>query len=683
MEWREFGGRQVRVARIWCCMVVAVVLAAGSASPCVAATWHVAPTGNDASGDGSPAAPWREIRRALGAVQPGDAIVAADGSYLGFTVENLGAADAPIVIRAEGTAAEILPTHDRGGQYDPDNIAVWNSTNVVIDGFRSFAAPRAAVRIVSSSRITVRNGVYGNNGIWAVGTTHSDDVVVENCDLYGSRSQHGIYFANSGDRPVARGNRIHHNFGSGIRAFGDSTQGGDGLITGGLFEGNRIHGNYGGAGLNFNAVQDSAIRNNLIFANPASSGIALFMGEGNIGVAGIAIEHNTIDVPADGKYDLRILGVQGPITLRDNVLYNRNPAKGPFSWGSPADAAATDGAHDIVGGGLWVSTDDEATRQSWASWQAAGHEPGSSVADAAALFVDEARADYHLRPGSPAIDGGLTLASVTTDIEGRRRPAGGAVDVGAYEAATASASTCGDGQLQPALGEECDDGNRADGDCCSSGCRLEPAGTSCDSGDVCLGAGVCDGSGACGAGAPPDCGVSWSKGSLVVNESVAGRESLLLSLGGGPARSQVDFGDPLAPGGTRYAVCVYRDDDTPVGRIDVDRAGETCGRRACWQAAGGRPPGGRGYAYRDRARTASGVEALTVKGGSDGKSSIVLKAANDAASGQAGLPTGIAAALAGSTSVTVRVFASDASRCAVARLAPAAGSSAAVFSARR
>ena len=665
------------------CVVLAVCIAAGMATPSAAATWHVAPTGDDASGDGSQAAPWREIRRALQAVQPGDTVVAEDGSYRGFTVESLGAADAPIVIRAAGRSAEILPTHDRGGQYDPDNIAVWNSTNVVIDGFRSFAAPRAAVRIVSSSRITVRNGTYGNNGIWAVGTTHSDDVVVENCDLYGSRSQHGIYFANSGDRPVARGNRIHHNFGSGIRAFGDSTQGGDGLISGGLFEGNRIHGNYGGAGLNFNAVQDSAIRNNLIVANHASSGIALFMGEGNVGVGGIAIEHNTIDVPADGKYALRILGVQGSITLRNNILHNRNAAKGPYSWGSPADAAGTDGDHDVVGGGLWVSTDDEATRQSWASWQDAGHEPASSVADAAGLSADEARADYHLRPGSPAIDVGLTLASVTADIEGRARPAGAASDVGAYESAPASSPSCGDGQVQSALGEECDDGNRADGDCCSSACRLEPAGASCDRGDVCLGAGVCDGGGTCGAAAPPDCGSAWSKGSLVVNESVAGRESLALSLGGGPARSQVDFGDPLSPGGTRYSVCLYGDGDAPVGRIDVDRAGETCGRRSCWQAAGGRPPGGRGYAYRDRDRAASGVETFTVKGGSDGKPAIVLKARNDAASGQTGLPTGIAAALAGSTSATVRVFASDASRCTVAKLEPVAGSSAGILVARR
>jgi hypothetical protein len=69
---------------------------------------------------------------------------------------------------------------------------------------------------------------------------------------------------NSGDRPIARGNRIHHNFGSGIRAYGDATQGGDGVITGALFEANLIYGNHGGAGMNLNAFQDAVIRNNLI-----------------------------------------------------------------------------------------------------------------------------------------------------------------------------------------------------------------------------------------------------------------------------------------------------------------------------------------------------------------------------------------------------------------------------------
>ncbi|MBM4246313.1 MAG: hypothetical protein FJ148_21355 [Deltaproteobacteria bacterium] len=59
-----------------------------------------------------------------------------------------------------------------------------------------------------------------------------------------------------------------------------------------------------------------------------------------------------------------------------------------------------------------------------------------------------------------------------------------------------SPSTCGNGALD--AGEACDDGNRANGDCCNAICGAEPAGGACASdGNVCT-VDACDGSGACG-----------------------------------------------------------------------------------------------------------------------------------------------------------------------------------------
>jgi len=60
--------------------------------------------------------------------------------------------------------------------------------------------------------------------------------------------------------------------------------------------------------------------------------------------------------------------------------------------------------------------------------------------------------------------------------------------------------TCGNGSLD--AGETCDDGNRADGDCCSSACGAEPVGSVCDDGDLCTQTDACDASGAC-VGADP------------------------------------------------------------------------------------------------------------------------------------------------------------------------------------
>jgi cysteine-rich repeat protein len=50
-------------------------------------------------------------------------------------------------------------------------------------------------------------------------------------------------------------------------------------------------------------------------------------------------------------------------------------------------------------------------------------------------------------------------------------------DIGAFEVQAPAAGVCGDGTVDP--GEACDDGNTADGDCCSSTCQLESAGTVC------------------------------------------------------------------------------------------------------------------------------------------------------------------------------------------------------------
>ncbi len=61
---------------------------------------------------------------------------------------------------------------------------------------------------------------------------------------------------------------------------------------------------------------------------------------------------------------------------------------------------------------------------------------------------------------------------------------------------TTTTNPCGNGIVDAELGETCDDGNTAAGDCCSTTCQIDPDGTSCSDGDVCNGdefcrAGVC------------------------------------------------------------------------------------------------------------------------------------------------------------------------------------------------
>jgi len=422
-------------------LLLAALGLAGAAPGAAAATYYVSPAGSDAN-PCTQALPCREIRRPLTFVGAGDTILAADGSYKGFDVDGLnGAPGAPITIQAQGTGAQILVTNDR-----PDNrdtIFITFSSYIVIDGLRASGAIRAGVRVDQSPRVTVRNGVFGNNTTWGIFTDFSDDLLLENNECFGSMVEHGIYVSNSGDRPVLRGNRVHDNNASGIQLNADLSAGGDGIITGALIENNVLYGNgaAGGAAINLDGVQDSVVRNNLLYDNHAT-GIVNYMGDGAEGPRGMRIMHNTVDQAVDGRWALLLWNTSGPNFVRNNILYNRHPFHGGITYLDPIDVTSTDSDYNIMDR---VTPDDEGIIYTLAQWQALGHEPHSLSVPLAALFVNPAAGDYHLAPNSPAIDAGQTLAEVPVDIEGNPRPAGAASDIGAYEKtapATLSASDC-------------------------------------------------------------------------------------------------------------------------------------------------------------------------------------------------------------------------------------------------
>src|SRR5881296_3709566 len=104
--------------------------------------------------------------------------------------------------------------------------------------------------------------------------------------------------------------------------------------------------------------------------------------------------------------------------------------------------------------------------------------------------------------GDPAVLHTITGSPCGTNffrVEGPGLPPGG-VETNLWSVLGKKASICGNGFLDP--GEQCDDGNTLDGDCCSSTCQFEPAGAPCASPTPCLTATTCDGAGVCGGGTP-------------------------------------------------------------------------------------------------------------------------------------------------------------------------------------
>jgi hypothetical protein len=160
------------------------------------------------------------------------------------------------------------------------------------------------------------------------------------------------------------------------------------------------------------------------------------------------------------------------------------------------------------------------------------------------------------------------------------------------------------------------------------------------------------------ASAPASGCIAPEGGKLVIAEASAGRERLKVVMKRpSVAVSQAQLGNPVS-GATRYRLCLYDAAGTLAGGLLIDRAGVACGAppQPCWRMLGTT-----GYRYADRDGSASGVVKLTLQGGAPSQPRLVLKGANDAVHGHNALPTGLAAALAGSASATAQLIASDAS----------------------
>lgn len=148
-------------------------------------------------------------------------------------------------------------------------------------------------------------------------------------------------------------------------------------------------------------------------------------------------------------------------------------------------------------------------------------------------------------------------------------------------------------------------------------------------------------------------------GALLVNEKAAGKEKLKVTMKKlHTAVTQGQFGDPLAAGGTSYAICIYDQADQLRDSISVARQGDSCGSppKDCWAVVSTK-----GYKYGDKDLTADGIQKMLLSGGDAGKGKIVVSGKNNAPAGQTALPTGVAALLQTSTQATVQLLTSDAS----------------------
>lgn len=233
--------------------------------------------------------------------------------------------------------------------------------------------------------------------------------------------------------------------------------------------------------------------------------------------------------------------------------------------------------------------------------------------------------------------------------------------------ATPRITPCGDGVVDD--GESCDDGNTASGDCCSSMCQLEPAGSICRAvADDCDAAEVCDGTSTiCPADVSRDDGVACEDGDPCTADDVCAAGSCTSGAtcdDGNPCTGDVctesgceypatpattchtaatstfalsqrngvsstlrwkwmrgtstlaDFGTPTTS--TGYVLCLY-DADGLVLRGAVPPSS------SLWRAASAKL-----WRYTDHTASAAGVSKLDLAGSDSDRSRIALTAVGDA-----------------------------------------------------
>jgi hypothetical protein len=155
----------------------------------------------------------------------------------------------------------------------------------------------------------------------------------------------------------------------------------------------------------------------------------------------------------------------------------------------------------------------------------------SNLAAPASAFLQAAQHDYHLAPGSPAIDKGETLAEVGVDRDGVRRPQAASYDVGAYEECTGSCAGSSGAGGSSAAGGAGGNGGTTGGNAGAGGTTGGSAGAAAGGAS---GAGATGGAGAVaagGSGGNDASGASSDDGGCACRYGVRPRSSALLSLG--------------------------------------------------------------------------------------------------------------------------------------------------------
>jgi hypothetical protein len=273
----------------------------------------------------------------------------------------------------------------------------------------------------TTHHITIRNCVIrsiSSQGIQPV----ARDCIIEN-NLFqkigSNKFQHGIYGSQPGT--IIRGNVFEEIAGAGIHQYhqGDPPAGGGCEFSGNVFRQPRPLTVRTGKETYYVDIIAWGQGNNRIFNN-------VFYGEGkrsgiSLNSVGNRVCHNTF---VDCASAIQFHRDKPHNQVLNNIF--QGTSRSFLVW--PADALPQALDYNLYyqasGAPRWER--DGVMHHAFTAYEQSSGETHSR-------YADPHLADARPRPGSPAIDAGMTLSDVPTDGDGVARPQGSAFDIGAYE----------------------------------------------------------------------------------------------------------------------------------------------------------------------------------------------------------------------------------------------------------
>jgi parallel beta-helix repeat protein len=417
-----------------------------AAPPPTGHVFYVATTGND-SNPGTQEQPWRSISITVGGgrnLQPGDTIIVMPGTYTEQIWFNDGGdATGYVTLRSQTKHGALL--RPPSGAYTTLNL---DASYIIIDGFDVVGGDGHGIGldIPGHHHVTTKNCRAHDSGGSGISMIRGEFFTIEDNICYNNAGTSGfhcsgisIYQATrvagdtvtTGFRNIVRRNICYNNIET-PAIPGDHTDG-NGII---IDDTQNTQGGGDPGGYPYPTL----VENNLCYDN-GSKGIQLAWSD-HVTVRNNICYHNNKDRLNQGTWRGEINAA-----FSDNNTFVNN-----ICWANPA----TDpnniaiGDFDNAGGNvnnLWYYNLTFNGTQGAPSWRREGGTNPSLTSNApynnvfgmnpllANPIVNPTSADFRLLPGSPCINRGTSQFGLpSTDLDGKTRVVGAAVDIGCYEA---------------------------------------------------------------------------------------------------------------------------------------------------------------------------------------------------------------------------------------------------------